>query len=65
MNLSDSEQIAELIEGCLNGNRKWQKVFYEAFYTKMMGVCYRYSKNTEEAKDVFHDGFLKALENLG
>ena len=29
-----------------------------------MGVCYRYSKDPEEAKDILHDGFLKVFSNI-
>ena len=30
----------------------------------MMGVCYRYTNNAEDAKDVLQDGFVKVYINL-
>ncbi len=29
-----------------------------------MGVCYRYAKDADEAKDLMHDGFLKIFRSL-
>ena len=29
-----------------------------------MGVCYRYSNNAEDAKDLLQDGFVKVFNNL-
>lgn len=34
------------------------------YYSKMMGVCYRYTKNTEDARDILQDGFVKVYSNL-
>ena len=40
----------DIIKGCLKQDRISQKTLYEKFYGRMMAVCMRYSKNTEEAK---------------
>jgi len=55
---------AELIEGCLREDRRFQKELYDRFASRLMAVCYRYSKNREEAQDVLHEGFIKATKNL-
>ncbi|MBN8702602.1 MAG: RNA polymerase sigma factor [Bacteroidetes bacterium] len=54
----------EIIKGCIKHDRQAQKLFYELFYQKMMAVCIRYTKNSEEAKDILHEGFIKVLNSL-
>ncbi|MFH1321825.1 MAG: sigma-70 family RNA polymerase sigma factor [Bacteroidota bacterium] len=56
--------IEKLITGCVKSDRKCQQKIYELYYSKMMGVCIRYSNNREEAKDLLHDGFLKVFNNI-
>jgi RNA polymerase sigma-70 factor (ECF subfamily) len=54
----------DIIKGCLKNDRASQKALYEHFYSKMLGVCLRYSKSSDEAKDVLHEGFLKVFDSL-
>lgn len=54
----------QLVEGCLQGGRKYQKLLYEHFYGSMMVVCMRYSNDREEARDILHEGFMKVFTNL-
>jgi RNA polymerase sigma-70 factor (ECF subfamily) len=54
----------EILKGCLKNDRASQKILYETFYSKMLGVCVRYSKNIDEAKDILHEGFLKVFISL-
>jgi RNA polymerase sigma-70 factor (ECF subfamily) len=54
----------DIIKGCLRNDRASQKALYEQFYSKMLGVCLRYAKDTDEAKDVLHEAFLKVFTNL-
>ena len=56
--------IEKLIAGCVKGDRESQRKIYELYYSKMMGVCLRYSNNREEAKDLLHDGFLKVFDHV-
>ncbi len=53
-----------LIQGCIDGDRKCQQKLYEAFYGKMMVVCLRYTKDRDEALDVFQEAFIKVFKNL-
>lgn len=55
----------EIIEGCIKGGRKYQKVLYERFYGSMMVVCMRYTHDREEARDVLHEAFMKVFKNIG
>jgi RNA polymerase sigma-70 factor (ECF subfamily) len=53
-----------IIKGCLKNDRASQKILYEQFYSKMLGVCLRFSQNSDDAKDILHEGFLKVFDNL-
>ena len=53
-----------LIDGCLREDRKAQQRIYELFYGKMMAVCLRYTKNTDQAKDILQDGFIKVFRSI-
>ncbi len=64
MDLKDRNQIKEVIEGCINGQRKYQEILHKAFYSKMLVVCMRYAQNTAEAEDLLHDGFIKLYDKL-
>ncbi|HEY4800029.1 MAG TPA: RNA polymerase sigma factor, partial [Bacteroidia bacterium] len=64
MNDSSKEEIQKILEGCIRGERKSQQVLYMMFYGKMLGVCLRYSKDPDDARDILQDGFVKAFLNL-
>ncbi len=65
IDLSDIGKVKQLVEACINGERRSQQKFYQTFYGRMMPVCMRYADNREEAKDILHDGFIKVFANLG
>lgn len=56
--------FATLIDGCLKEERRAQQRVYELFYGKMMAVCLRYTKNTDQAKDILQDGFIKVFKSV-
>lgn len=63
MKLSGKNQN-EIIDGCIEGNRKCQEIIYHAFYGKMMAVCLRYTRDADEAKDILQEGFIKVFTKL-
>lgn len=54
----------DLIEDCIKENRAAQKALYERYCRKMMVVCQRYAKSTQEAEDILQDGFIKVFANI-
>ena len=54
----------DIIKGCLRNDRASQKVLYEYFYDDMFSICLRYSKSTDEAKEIVQEGYLKVFTNL-
>lgn len=59
------EREALLINGCLNEERWAQKELHESFYGRMMGICLRYSNNSEDARDILNEGYVKVFRYLG
>ncbi|MBL4594857.1 MAG: sigma-70 family RNA polymerase sigma factor [Flavobacteriales bacterium] len=60
----DQHILDDIVKKCVKGDRKAQQELYKIFYGKMMGVCYRYTNNSEDAKDILQDGFVKVYSNL-
>src|SRR5689334_20753617 len=54
----------QLVEACLRGDTRAQRKLYEKYYGKMLGVCLRYTKDREEARDILQDGFVKIFQKL-
>lgn len=59
-NISESD----LINGCLEGDRRMQEELYRRFSPKMYAVCLRYAGNAEEAEDILQEGFIKVFKKL-
>lgn len=57
-------EIERLIKKCLKNEAIAQKQLYELFDGQMLGICYRYTKNMEDAKEVLQMGFIKVFKNL-
>ncbi|GAB5417156.1 MAG: sigma-70 family RNA polymerase sigma factor [Crocinitomicaceae bacterium] len=53
-----------LVKKCIKGDARAQRALFEKFAPKMLGVCMRYAKNTEQAEDVLQDGFVKVFTKL-
>jgi len=54
----------DLIQGCLEGDRRMQEELYRRFSPRMYGVCLRYAGNTAEAEDILQEGFIKVYKKL-
>ena len=54
----------ELINNCIKGQEKAQKQLYSYSLNQMYGICLRYCKNPEEAKDALQEGYIKVFKNI-
>lgn len=54
----------ELIERCIKEDRKAQHLLFTKYSSKMLGVCYRYANNMQEAEDMLQEGFIKVFDNI-
>jgi len=53
-----------LVKKCIEGDQRAQRMLFEKFAPKMLGVCMRYAKNSDQAEDVLQDGFIKVFTKL-
>ena len=63
--LSLAREEQDLIGACVRRERWAQKALYERYYSPMMGVCLRYSNNSEDSLDMLHEGFIKVFKHIG
>ncbi|MFC5271867.1 RNA polymerase sigma factor [Adhaeribacter terreus] len=54
----------DLIDGCIRGDIKSQKMLYKQYYGFSMAICLRYADSREEAAEIMNDGFMKVFTNL-
>ena len=59
------ETIEDIIRGCAEGKQEFQRLLYDEFAAKMYGLCLQYSKDSEEAKDILQEGFIKVFKSIG
>ena len=55
---------AQLISGCVRGDRNAQRLLYERYASVMYPVCLRYL-GREDAKDVLQEAFLTVFDKIG
>ena len=53
-----------IVEECIQGNRKAQKALHDRYASIAYTVCYRYARNTEDAKDILQDTFMTIFQKL-
>ena len=49
----------EVIDGCRRKNRTYEEYLYKKYYSRFLGICMRYSKDAQYAKNLLNDGFVK------
>ncbi|MEL7145326.1 MAG: sigma-70 family RNA polymerase sigma factor [Bacteroidota bacterium] len=64
MEYTENSSESDLLEGCKARHRLAQKQLYKRFYSQMLGICMRYTKNKEEAVEVLNDSFLKVFQGI-
>ncbi|MBK7432513.1 MAG: sigma-70 family RNA polymerase sigma factor [Chitinophagaceae bacterium] len=53
-----------MLAGCLKNNASAQEALYNRFSPRMLGVCYRFAKNREDAEDMLQEGFIKVFTQM-
>ena len=54
----------QLIDGCRKQSRKAQKLLFDRYSARMLGICRRYVKHTEDAEDVMVEGMYKIMTKI-
>ncbi len=62
--MDNIDKIKQIVEGCLQKDRRSQEAFFKMYYGKMMGVCLRYISDRDSAQEVLQDGFIKIFDKL-
>lgn len=55
---------AEIIEGCLKGDRRAQQHLYDQYCGRFLAICLRYIKDRDLAEDVMIEGFMRIFDKL-
>ncbi len=55
---------AEHIKACAKGDRKAQEYIYKQYSSCVMGVCLRYTRNRDDADDVFQEAFIQIFSKI-
>ncbi|MGN6193706.1 MAG: RNA polymerase sigma factor [Ginsengibacter sp.] len=53
-----------MLQGCLDNLSIAQEALYNRFSPRMLGVCYRYARNREDAEDMLQEGFIKVYSQI-
>lgn len=53
-----------ILQGCLDNLSSAQEALYNRFSPRMLGVCYRYARNKEDAEDMLQEGFMKVYSQI-
>jgi RNA polymerase sigma factor (sigma-70 family) len=53
-----------MLHGCLNNIASAQEALYARFSPRMLGVCYRFARNREDAEDMLQEGFIKVFTQI-
>src|SRR6195952_6124360 len=53
-----------MLHGCLNNLASAQEALYIRFSPRMLGVCYRFARNREDAEDMLQEGFIKVFSQM-
>jgi RNA polymerase sigma-70 factor (ECF subfamily) len=54
----------DLFEQCKKEDARAQRILYDLFKGKLMGLCRRYTRNREEAQDVLQETFIRIFTRI-
>lgn len=59
------ENIELFIKKCVDNDREAQLKIYQLFSPVLYGLCLKYMRNEDDAKDVFQEAFVIAFQKMG
>ena len=62
--MEQQDNLKQIVEGCLKGERRSQERLFTMFYGKMMAVSMRYIGDRDSAQEVLQVSFLKVFDKL-
>ncbi|MEX2595476.1 MAG: sigma-70 family RNA polymerase sigma factor [Salibacteraceae bacterium] len=64
MGLWHRHEELQLVEGCKNQSRVSQQEVFSKLYGRLFGICMRYADDSEEAKDILQNAFIKVFNGI-
>ena len=64
LQIRKSLQDIDLIAGCKKKNAKAQRILYEKYASRMLGLCRRYIYDRYEAEGIMTNGFIKIFDKI-
>lgn len=58
------QDLTDLIDQCIEGDRKAQRALYEYLKGRLMGICRRYNPSQEDSNDIFQESMVRLFKNL-
>lgn len=55
----------QLVQSCAANDRRSQELLYKQFHKPLLALCFRYTRNQEDAIELLHNGFLKIFKHIG
>jgi RNA polymerase sigma-70 factor (ECF subfamily) len=62
--MADTQDITELVAGCIANNRNAQELLYRQFYGFAMTIALRYSRDEADAADIMSLAFVKLFKGI-
>ena len=56
--------MKQIIDACIKEDRIAQRILYDTYSKKMLGVCSRYATDIMEAEDILQEGFIKVYDKI-
>ncbi len=64
LRIQRSRKEDDLVKGCKKNDTLSQRAVYDGYSAKMLGVCFRYIKDSSEAEGVMIGGFTKVFNKI-
>ncbi len=59
-----NQDLDHIIKKCIENDRSGQLKIYQLFSPVLYGICLKYMKNEDDAKDVFQEAFVLAFQKI-
>jgi len=64
LKIQRSRKEDDLVKGCKKNDTLSQRAVYDGYSAKMLGICFRYIKDSSEAEGVMIGGFTKVFNKI-
>lgn len=58
------DKYYDLFTRCKQGDAKAQRILYDLFKARLMGLCRRYTRSREEAQDILQESFIRIFRHI-